>query len=192
MSEACDERRIGATLLRLSVGTIVGAGTEAIVNAANSRLTGGGGVDGAIHSAAGPELYQLTAVFGGCPIGSAVITPVPRAWPGAGWIPPRTRFIIHAVGPAYDPQHEDRGAVLLAGAYRTSLGLAAQHGLKSVALPSISTGAHGYPIEKAAPIALGTTEAFLRERETSIEEIVFVLFSERNRAVYRATLTNVR
>ncbi|HZF53421.1 MAG TPA: macro domain-containing protein [Polyangiaceae bacterium] len=103
MSEACDERRVGATVLRLSVGNIVRAGTEAIVNAANSRLASGGGVDGAIHNAAGPELYQLTAAFGGCPIGSAVITPVPRAWPGAGWIPPATRFIIHAVGPVTEP-----------------------------------------------------------------------------------------
>ena len=176
-----DELQIGATRLRLVQGDIVEAGTEAIVNAANEELAGGGGVDGAIHRAAGPELYDLTAPFGGCPTGEAVIT-------GAGRMRPPTRYIIHAVGPIYNPFAKAKCRDLLAGAYRHSLELAQQQNIRTIAFPSISTGVYHYPIKEAAPLALQTVTDFLRATPTSLQEVVFILFSAGDLAVYRQAL----
>jgi serine/threonine-protein kinase len=173
-----DELFIGKTRLEIRQGDIVQAGTEALVNAANSALAGGGGVDGAIHRAAGRELYDLTKPFGGCATGSAVLT-------GAGRIPLPTRFIIHAVGPIFNPSREDECRQLLASAYRTGLELASQNGVKSLAFPSLSTGAYGYPISKAAPVAVQTVIDYLKTKSPGIELVVFMLFSARDFEVYR-------
>ena len=179
-----DELRIGNTLLYLAQGDITKIGTEAIVNAANEALAGGGGVDGAIHRAAGPELYGLTAQFDGCPTGSAIITT-------AGRIPLPTRYIIHAVGPIYDFYPKAEAQQLLAGAYRKSLELAQEKSLKSIAFPSIATGVYGYPIREAALVVLETVIAFLKEKPTTLEEIVFVLFSVSDLAVYERAMAQL-
>jgi len=175
------EIRIGGRSVRAARGNIVHARTEAIVNAANSMLAGGGGVDGAIHAAAGPELYDLTRPFGGCPTGSAVIT-------AAGRIPPPTRRIIHAVGPRYSSRRDAECAAELAGVYAKSLELAASERLRSIAFPAISTGIYGYPIAKAAPIAVDTVLSYLREARglepDVLQLVLFVLFSDADLAAY--------
>ncbi len=143
--------------LELIQGDITHQDTDAIVNAANTLLLGGGGVDGAIHRAAGPELLAECRTLGGCPTGDAKITPGYRL---------KARHIIHTVGPVY--RGSPRDAELLASCYRRSLSLAALNHLRSVAFPSISTGAYGYPVDEAAPIALKTVVEFLNT-PTSIE-----------------------
>ncbi|NWG15464.1 MAG: O-acetyl-ADP-ribose deacetylase [Chloroflexi bacterium] len=158
--------RINAAVLELTLGDITQQTTDAIVNAANSSLLGGGGVDGAIHRAAGPRLLAKTRTLGGCQTGDAKITP--------GYNLP-ARYIIHAVGPIYRDADEDV-ARLLASAYRRCLELAVQHRLETIAFPSISTGAYGYPVEEAAPIALRTVCDFLQQN-TCIRLVRFVLFS---------------
>jgi O-acetyl-ADP-ribose deacetylase (regulator of RNase III) len=140
-------------VIELVQGNITLQEVDAIVNAANRGLRGGGGVDGAIHRAGGPEIMQECRHIGGCPTGSAVIT-------GAGRLP--ARRVIHAVGPVYRGGASGEGE-LLAGAYRRSLGLAVGHGLRSVAFPSISTGVYGYPIRDASRIALRTAVDYLRD-----------------------------
>jgi serine/threonine-protein kinase len=181
-----DELHFGTTIIRLQSGDIVQAGTEALVNAANSSLAGGSGVDGAIHHAAGPELYIQTRQFGGCPTGSAVITT-------AGHIPLPTRYIIHAVGPIFNPLKADKSSTLLASAYRKSLELAEEKQLKSIAFPAISTGAYMFPRDKAAPIALQTTLEFLKAQNppSSLELVLFVLFSAKDLEVYRQALSQL-
>lgn len=150
---------------------------DAIVNAANSSLLGGGGVDGAIHRAAGPQLLAACRPLGGCPTGEARITPAFRL--NADWV-------IHAVGPVY--RGGGRGeAELLAGAYRASLELAAQHGARRVAFPAISTGVYGYPMEAAAGVALRTVVDFLQTHET-IELVRFVLFGAQAYRAFEAAL----
>lgn len=129
--------------LDLVLGDIVEQDTDAIVNAANESLLGGGGVDGAIHRAAGPELLDECRKLGGCPTGSAKITRGHRL---------RAKWVIHAVGPVYRGRPED--AELLASAHRAAMRLAAENDVRSIAFPAISTGVYGYPIELAAPIAL--------------------------------------
>jgi O-acetyl-ADP-ribose deacetylase (regulator of RNase III) len=157
--------------LRLLQGDITHIEAEAIVNAANSSLAGGGGVDGAIHRAAGPsvmaELDVIRAKVGLCPAGKAVVT-------GAGRL--KAQIIIHAVGPEYYGGN-DGEPELLASCYREALALTAERGLKSVAFPAISTGIYGYPVEKAAAIAIRETRGFL-ESPSSIEEVLFVLFGQ--------------
>jgi O-acetyl-ADP-ribose deacetylase (regulator of RNase III) len=157
-------------------GDITTLAVDAIVNAANTTLLGGGGVDGAIHRAAGPELLAECRTLGGCPTGQARIT--------RGYRLP-AKHVIHTVGPVWHGggRGEDD---LLASCYRTSLALAEQHGLKSVAFPSISTGAYGFPIDRAARIALREKFAFLRQTNV-VERILAVCFSERDLAVYQAT-----
>ncbi|MEI7555368.1 macro domain-containing protein [Candidatus Chlorohelix sp.] len=181
-----DEYMVGKTKLKIQHGDIVQAGTDAIVNAANSSLAGGGGVDGAIHDAAGRELYELTRPFGGCPTGSAVITT-------AGLIPLPTRYIIHAVGPIYDEYSGAESERLLASAYLKSLELAEKKQLKSVAFPSISTGIYGYPIQRAAPLVLRTVKEYLEKKGDSatLELVLFMMYGERALETYRNALAKL-
>jgi O-acetyl-ADP-ribose deacetylase (regulator of RNase III) len=154
---------------------------DAIVNAANRSLLGGGGVDGAIHRAAGPELKQACAALGGCETGEAKITPGFRL---------KARHVIHTVGPVWGggERGEDR---LLAGCYRNSLVLAAESGLASIAYPAISTGAYGFPPERAALIAVRTVAAALSQAP-SIERVVFCCFGAASRQHYEAALAAAR
>ncbi|WP_028324282.1 O-acetyl-ADP-ribose deacetylase [Desulfatirhabdium butyrativorans] len=160
-------------------GDITKLAVDAIVNAANSRLMGGGGVDGAIHRAAGPELLQECRTLGGCPTGEARVT--------RGYRLP-ARWVIHTVGPVYHANPAD--PVLLAACYRNSLALAQQIGAASVAFPAISCGAYGYPFEEACAIALETTVDFLRPTE-GIERVIFVLFSSDQAQIYQNKLAEM-
>jgi O-acetyl-ADP-ribose deacetylase len=173
------QRRAGAGTVLLRRADITTLEVDAIVNAANMHLAGGGGVDGAIHRAAGPELLrELTARYAGCPTGSAVIT-------GAGRL--HARHVIHAVGPRWrDGRHGEDD--LLASAYRTAFALAAEHGCVTVASPSISTGIYGFPIELAAPIAIAEATAALGSAGTSVREIGFALFSDADLEVFARVL----
>ena len=159
-------------------GDITQQATDAIVNAANTTLLGGGGVDGAIHRAGGPEILSACRRLGGCATGDAKMTT-------GGRLP--ARFVIHTVGPVYrDGRHGEPD--LLASAYRRSLEVAVGAELRSVAFPSISTGAYRFPIGEAAPIALGTVTRFDREHPGALDLIRFVLFSASDLNVYRHSL----
>jgi O-acetyl-ADP-ribose deacetylase (regulator of RNase III) len=149
---------------------------DAIVNAANSSLLGGGGVDGAIHRAAGPELLVECRTLGGCPTGEARLT-------GGYRLP--ARFVIHTVGPVWHGggQHEDQ---LLAACYRHSLTLAAAHDVRSIAFPSISTGVYRFPLERACRIAIGEVLAFLTTHPLP-ERVIFCCFSAADRDIYERT-----
>jgi O-acetyl-ADP-ribose deacetylase (regulator of RNase III) len=173
------EFKVGKATVRLVRGDITKMETDAIVNAANSSLMGGGGVDGAIHSRGGPAILEeckrirATEWPQGLPTGKAVIT-------GAGNL--KARHVIHTVGPIW--RGGNRGEPeLLRQAYQNSLRLAVAKGLKSVAFPSISTGAYGYPIRDASHVALEAVKQFL-EKEDNLDEVVFVLFSESALEVY--------
>jgi O-acetyl-ADP-ribose deacetylase (regulator of RNase III) len=172
-------------VLRLEVGDITRVHADAIVNAANSALAGGGGVDGAIHRAGGPsimqELDKIRAAAGGCPTGSAVAT-------GAGNLP--ARYVFHAVGPVYRGGRRSE-AELLASCYRTCLRMAEERGLATISFPSISTGAYGYPIEEAAVIAVTAISEHLSGINNEVREAVFVLFSQGDREVYERALAKV-
>src|SRR5438067_1157337 len=158
-------------ILKLVVGDITRVAADAIVNAATSALAGGGGVDGAIHRAGGPsimrELDVIRARAGGCPTRSAVST-------GAGLL--AAQFVFHAVGPVYRDGRRGEPE-LLASCYRTCLALAEQHAIETIAFPSISTGAYGYPIRDAAQIALRETTRHLRLEKSVVSQVVFLLFS---------------
>ena len=162
---------------RLVEGDITALAVDAIVNAANSSLLGGGGVDGAIHRAAGPELLAESRTLGGCATGDAKITRGHRL---------RAQHVIHTVGPVWrgggagEPE-------LLASCYRRSLEIAAEHGIETIAFPCISTGIYGYPIEEACRVALQTCAEFLRTHERP-REVTFVCFGWRDHEVYRAAL----
>ena len=165
--------RVNNAVIELFQGDITRLQIDAIVNAANSRLAGGGGVDGAIHRAGGPAIMAECKKIGGCPTGEAVITTGGKL---------SARYVIHTVGPVY------RGGAsgepkLLQNAYANSLGLAEKHNLKSIAFPSISTGVYGYPIEEAAKIAIRTVVDHLNG-QTILEKVVFVLFSSPDLEVY--------
>jgi O-acetyl-ADP-ribose deacetylase (regulator of RNase III) len=159
--------KIGNSVLELVQGDITQQDTDAIVNAANPTLLGGGGVDGAIHRAAGPELLEECKKLGGCATGDAKITKGYRL---------KAKYVIHAVGPVYKRDGE-RAPELLASAYRRSLELASQYGIRTIAFPSISTGAYGYPVDEAAPIALRTVMDYLKDHP-EIELVRFVLFTK--------------
>ncbi len=150
---------------------------DAIVNAANTKLTGGGGVDGAIHRAAGPELLQACRPLNGCPIGSAKITP--------GFRLP-AKFVIHAVGPVWRGGHGGE-AGLLAGCYRKSLELAAENNCQSIAFSNISTGIYGYPKHGAAKVAIRTVKEFLMDNHQP-QKVYFVCFDEENYRIYNEML----
>ncbi|HTW67012.1 MAG TPA: macro domain-containing protein [Bryobacteraceae bacterium] len=168
----------GGKQLRLVIGDITKIRVDAMVNAANSLLLGGGGVDGAIHRAGGSaimrELGQIRATSGGCPCGSAVVT-------GAGALP--AAHVFHAVGPIYrDGRHGEPEQ--LANCYRKCLDLAAQHGVRSISFPAISTGAYGYPLEEAATIALETIASCLRSPDCPVKDVLLVLFDQGTYSVY--------
>jgi O-acetyl-ADP-ribose deacetylase (regulator of RNase III) len=168
---------ISRSTLEIVQGDITLQDTEAIGNAANSALAGGGGVDGAIHRAGGPTLMsELKAKYKGCPTGSAVIT-------SGGNL--KAKYVIHAVGPRYSGSPKD--AELLAGAYRTSLELCSQHNISSIAFPSISTGIYGYPVEEASLLALKTVENYL-EKHQEIKLVRFVLFDSKTYQTFEAAL----
>jgi O-acetyl-ADP-ribose deacetylase (regulator of RNase III) len=165
-------------------GDITQQTTDAIVNAANSSLMGGGGVDGAIHRAGGPaileECIKIVAEHGRLPTGQAIITT------GGNM---KTKHVIHTVGPIWHGGSQDE-STLLASAYRESLKLAAASKLSSISFPSISTGAYGYPVEKAAMIALKEVAAFLN-KTSSIKEVVFVLFDTHTFTIYAEALHKI-
>jgi len=170
--------------IKIIKGDITQQATEAIVNAANSGLMGGGGVDGAIHRVGGPailaECKEIIKKIGRLETGKAVVT-------GGGNLP--AKYIIHTVGPIYSKQKVESGQqkAELRSCYIESLKLADKQGIKTISFPSISTGAYGYPVEEAAPIALSAVKDFLAEHP-KIEEAVFVLFDERTYQAYRSVL----
>jgi O-acetyl-ADP-ribose deacetylase (regulator of RNase III) len=171
---------INTAVLELVEGDITQQDTEAIVNAANSSLLGGGGVDGAIHRAGGPEILAECRRLGGCATGDAKITTGGRL---------KARYVIHTVGPVYWQEGTERAAKLLTSAYRRSLEVAMENGVRSVAFPSISTGAYGYPIDKAAAVALRAVMAFLDEQvDRPIDLVRFVLYGRQAYEVYARTL----
>jgi len=181
MSDDIEKIKIGNKLLRLELGDITRVRTDAIVNAANEELKGGGGVDAAIHKAAGPSLMLECERHTGCPTGSALLT-------AAGNLP--VRHVIHTVGPVWKGG-EDGEAELLSSAYLSSLELANKHFFNTVAFPSISTGAYGYPKEEAARIALTTVKNFLEQR-THLDEVLFVLYDEKTFLAYQQVLSEIQ
>lgn len=158
---------IGPTLLDISVADITTLDVAAIVNAANRSLLGGGGVDGAIHRAAGPELLAECRTLGGCATGSAKIT---RGY----WL--KSRHVIHAVGPVWNGGGSDE-ETLLSSCYRSALDLAATHSLTSIAYPAISTGIYGFPADLAARVAVGTVVSELAANPRGMVRVIFCCFS---------------
>ena len=168
------ETTIGRTTLRLVTGDIADQDTDAVVTAAHWRLNKGTGTDGTIHTKGGPRIYEECRRIGGCPIGDAVITT-------GGDL--KARHVIHAVGPVWRGGDESE-AKLLASAYRRSLQVAAQHGLRSISFPSISTGAFVYPIRLAAAIALRTIIEFVERERHSLDEVRVVLYTREDGKAY--------
>ncbi len=170
----------GLCQLQLVQGDITRIAVDAIVNAANSQLAGGGGVDGAIHDAGGPEIMreldEIRARIGRCETGSAVVT-------SAGDLP--AKYVIHAVGPRYrDGRHGEPEQ--LESCYRTALQLAAERDVHTISFPSISTGIYGYPIEEAAAIAVKTVVRWLQEHAEPVRVVKLVQFSSGDHSIYRA------
>ncbi|MGZ3616034.1 MAG: O-acetyl-ADP-ribose deacetylase [Ktedonobacteraceae bacterium] len=169
-------RTINGVMLALMRGNIVDVPADAIVNAANSGLRGGGGVDGAIHRAGGPSIMEECRKIGGCPTGEAVVTT-------AGRLP--AKFVFHAVGPIYGASPDDER--LLASAYQSCLDLAEKHQVKSISFPSLSTGIYGYPLELAAPVALHTIIEHVK-KPTCLQRVLMVLFGEHAYKVHEQAL----
>jgi O-acetyl-ADP-ribose deacetylase (regulator of RNase III) len=176
---------VNQAMISIIQGDITRQATDAIVNAANAGLMGGGGVDGAIHRAGGPaileECVQIVAKQGHLPTGQAVITTGGKM---------KTKYVIHTVGPIWRGGHQDEPA-LLASAYRESLKLAAANNLATVSFPSISTGAYSYPLEKAAAIALKEVVTFLKQPST-IKEVIFVLYDAHTFEAYATALHDIK
>ena len=168
------ETKIGKTTLRLVTGDIADQGTDAVVTAAHWRLNKGTGTDGTIHTKGGPRIYEECRRIGGCPIGEAAITT-------GGDL--KARHVIHAVGPVWRGGDEQEPK-LLASAYRRSLQVAVQHGLRTISFPSISTGAFVYPLRLAAPIALRTIIEFLERERHDLDEVWMVLYTRENDKAY--------
>lgn len=168
-------------IIKLVQADITQIGVDAIVNAANTSLLGGGGVDGAIHRAGGRDILEQCIAIkdkqGGCPVGEAVITT-------AGYMP--AKYVIHAVGPVWS-NNNPNAERLLANAYRHSLELAVEHGIKTIAFPNISTGIYRFPKDKAAEIALNAVEEFL-STDFQIEKVLFVCYDEENYNIYNKLL----
>ncbi|MFA6978725.1 MAG: O-acetyl-ADP-ribose deacetylase [Ignavibacteriaceae bacterium] len=168
------------TKIRLYHGDITTICIDAIVNAANTSLLGGGGVDGAIHRAAGKELLEECRTLNGCKTGEAKITKGYNL---------KAKYVIHTVGPVWGGGNYDEEN-LLANCYRNSLQLAVEHEIKTIAFPSISTGIYHFPIDKASAIAIREVLTFL-ENESTIEEVLFVCFSKSDLEIYKRSLENV-
>ncbi len=185
MENRVTEVAVGIARLHIIQGDITKQGTDAVVNAANSSLMGGGGVDGAIHRAGGPaileECKKIVSQQGRLPTGKAAITTGGNL---------RASYVIHTVGPVW--RGGDKGEPeLLASAYRESLRLAVENRLHSISFPSISTGIYGYPVGQAAKVAVGTVVAFLQQGPAALEEVVFVLFDGETFAAYSMALQEV-
>ena len=177
MTEPFVTASIGTTLIEVRIADITTLTVHAIVNAANRSLLGGGGVDGAIHRGAGPELLVECRTLGGCDIGSAKITRGYKL---------KAKHVIHAVGPVWsggDKGEDD----LLASCYRTALALAAEHRLSSIAYPAISTGIYRFPADRAARIAVGTVASEIAAAARGMERVVFCCFSEESGIHHRDT-----
>lgn len=166
--------------IEIKQGDITKLNVDAIVNAANTSLLGGGGVDGAIHRAAGPQLLAECRTLGGCPTGEARITKGHNL---------NASFVIHTVGPVYSGKLKDAG--LLTSCYQNSLQLAVDNRIETIAFPAISCGVYGYPIGQAAQIALKTTCTFL-EQQPGIKKAIFILFSSTDRQTYETTLERLK
>ncbi|MDZ4164706.1 MAG: O-acetyl-ADP-ribose deacetylase [Smithellaceae bacterium] len=171
---------INKTLLQLVKGDITKEETEAIVNAANSALRGGGGVDGAIHAAGGPAIMEECRRIGGCPVGKAVITTGGKL---------KASYVIHTVGPVYRGGRENEAA-LLGSAYRESLRLASARGIRSIAFPGISIGVYGYPLKEASRVALETIAHYLKTKN-DLTLVRLVLFNDEALAAYTDTLREI-
>ncbi|KAA3436466.1 O-acetyl-ADP-ribose deacetylase [Rufibacter hautae] len=171
--------------IQLLQGDITKVKADAIVNAANSSLLGGGGVDGAIHRAGGPAILEncrkIVARQGGCKTGEAVITT-------GGRLP--AQYVIHTVGPVWNGGHKNEPA-LLANCYRNCLALAQEHGLKTIAFPNISTGIYGYPKDKAAAVAVQTVLHYLAQHDVP-EQVTFVVFDPENLRLYEEQLAHLK
>ncbi|KDR96654.1 O-acetyl-ADP-ribose deacetylase (regulator of RNase III), contains Macro domain [Peptoclostridium litorale DSM 5388] len=172
------EKKVENATIELLNGDITKLSVDAIVNAANSSLMGGGGVDGAIHRAGGPEILreckEIVKEQGGCPTGDAVITT-------AGNLP--SKYVIHTVGPIWKGGFENEEH-LLANCYRNSLNIAVQNGIKSIAFPNISTGVYKFPPKKAAVIAIKAVTEFIKV-DDSIERVIFACFGDENYEIYK-------
>src|SRR5579862_6184856 len=169
---------IGNAVLDIDVADITTLDVDAIVNAANRSLRGGGGVDGAIHRAAGPALDQACKAAGGCGTGQAKIT--------EGYNLP-ARYVIHAVGPVWSGGNANEDG-LLASCYRASLDLAREHGLRSIAFPSISTGIYGFPADRAARIAVAAVTEEITRNPGKLERVIFCCFDTRSADLHQAAL----
>lgn len=163
--------------IKIEPGDITKQKVDAIVNAANNSLLGGGGVDGAIHRAAGPELLKFNKTLGGCKTGEAKISPGFNL---------HAKFIIHTVGPVWNGGNNNEDT-LLANCYKNSLKIAVENKIKTIAFPAISTGVYHFPPERAAKIALSEVKNFL-DKNDSIEKVVFVCFDNKNYEIYNGLL----
>jgi O-acetyl-ADP-ribose deacetylase (regulator of RNase III) len=178
------QKSFGKGTIELLQGDITKVQADALVTAANSGLRGGGGVDGAIHRAAGPRLLEACRAIGGCPTGSAVATPAFNLEQNG------VKNVIHAVGPVWHGGSQNETG-LLEGAYQKSLQAAEEQGCTSIAFPSISTGVYGFPTGRAAPIALTTCKIHLEDEANQVDKITFALFDDQTFGIFRKALEDM-